>query len=238
MSLPVEKRAPVIAQLGAEKAGQLDRLVEGLDPGALNWISGYLAGLASASPMPAPAIAAPRAAPEARLTIVYGTQTGNSRLLAERLHARAEAAGLSVRTLSTGKYPLRELEKERLLYVAISTQGDGDPPDDARAFCDFVFGRRAPKLPDLRYSVLALGDSSYPKYCEIGRVLDTRLAELGARRLCDRADCDVDFESAAATWLEAALDGAKKTLETEPARAPHRAPERAAAARPSARRAP
>ncbi|HZA13960.1 MAG TPA: assimilatory sulfite reductase (NADPH) flavoprotein subunit [Myxococcaceae bacterium] len=219
MSAPLPTReAPVIAQLGPEKAALLERLVEGLDARALSWISGYAAGLASVSS--APALSSPRPAPQARLTIVYGTQTGNSRLLAERLHARAEAAGLAVRTLSTGKYPLRELEKERLLYVAISTQGDGDPPDDARAFCDFVFGRRAPKLPDLRYSVLALGDSSYPKYCEIGRALDARLAELGAQRLCDRADCDVDFESAAATWLEAALDGAKKTLESEPARAP------------------
>jgi sulfite reductase (NADPH) flavoprotein alpha-component len=127
---------------------------------------------------------------------------------------------MAVRTLSTGKYPLRELEKERLLYVVISTQGDGDPPDDARAFCDFVFGRRAPKVPELRYAVLALGDSSYPKYCEIGRALDGRLAELGAQRLIDRADCDVDFEPAAAPWIDAAFDHAKKTLDSEPARAP------------------
>src|SRR5919198_1233825 len=123
-----QEQAPVIAQLGAEKAELLSRLVEGLDGRALNWISGYLAGLASVAPAHAERSPRPAAA-EARLTIVYGTQTGNSHLLAERLHRQAQGAGLAVRILSTGKYPLRELEKERLLYLVISTQGDGDPPD-------------------------------------------------------------------------------------------------------------
>ena len=213
-----QEQAPVIAQLGPEKAELLSRLVEGLDGRGLNWISGYVAGLASVAPAHAQPSPRPAAA-EARLTIVYGTQTGNSRLLSERLHRQAQDAGLAVRIVSTGKYPLRELEKERLLYLVISTQGDGDPPDDARGFCDYVFGKRAPKLPHLRYSVLALGDSSYPKYCEIGRRLDARLAELGGTRLVDRADCDVDFEADAGRWLDAAMDRAKATLATEPARA-------------------
>ena len=88
----------------------------------------------------------------------------------------------------------------------MSTHGDGDPPDEARAFCDFLFGRRAPRLPSLEFAVLALGDTSYPRFCEIGRRVDERLAELGAKRLYDRIDCDVDFEASAATWSARAVE--------------------------------
>jgi sulfite reductase (NADPH) flavoprotein alpha-component len=209
--------------LGEEKGALVQRLVAGLDPGSLQWLSGYMAGLAAQAPaFVAPAVlpqaVAPVAAPvEAqRLTIVYGTQTGNSRLLAERLQKQAEAQGLTVRSVRASDYPVRELKQEKLLYIVISTQGDGDPPDDARGFCEFLRGKKAPKLEGLRYSVLALGDSSYPKYCEVGRVLDERLAELGATRLLMRADCDVDFEATAATWTQEAVAKARTELEPRP----------------------
>jgi sulfite reductase (NADPH) flavoprotein alpha-component len=212
---PVTASIPALAaQLGEEKGALLQRLVDGLEPSALNWLSGYLAGLA-ARQMPStgaqPAVA-PQATPQATLTILYGTQTGNSRLLAERLKHKAEAAGLAVRTFRASDYPVRELKNERLLYVVISTQGDGDPPDDSRGFFEFVQGKRAPELKQLRYSVLGLGDSSYPKFCEIGRVLDERFAALGATRLVARADCDVDFEPVAEAWIGQALEGARAEL--------------------------
>ncbi|WNG37952.1 assimilatory sulfite reductase (NADPH) flavoprotein subunit [Archangium violaceum] len=205
--------------LGEEKGALVQRLTEGLDAPSLTWLSGYFAGLA-ARQLPgsvqatAPSVAA-QAAPQGSLTIVYGTQTGNSRLLAERLKQRAEAAGLAVRCVRASEYPTRELKNERLLYVVISTQGDGDPPDDARGFVEFVLGKRAPALGQLRFAVLGLGDSSYPKFCEIGRVLDERFAELGASRLFARAECDVDFEPVAEPWLGQALEHAKKELEPQ-----------------------
>ncbi len=202
------------APLDEEKGALLRRLVEGLDSTALTWMSGYLAGLA-ARQVPAtstqPAVT-PQASPQGTLTIVYGTQTGNSRMLAERLKQKAEAEGLAVRSFRASEYPTRELKNERLLYVVISTQGDGDPPDDARGFFEFVMGKRAPALPQLRFSVLGLGDSSYSKFCEIGRVLDTRFAELGATRLFARADCDVDFEPTAEPWIGQALERARTEL--------------------------
>ncbi len=139
------------------------------------------------------------------LTIVYGSQTGNSRRIAESLAREAESAGVAVRLLRADAYPLRELAAERLLYVVISTQGEGDPPDDARGFIDFLASRRAPKLAQLKYAVLGLGDSSYPQFCAIGNRIDARLAELGASRLFARGEADLDIDAVAAPWAETAL---------------------------------
>jgi sulfite reductase (NADPH) flavoprotein alpha-component len=99
-------------------------------------------------------------------------------------------------------YPLKDLAKERFLSIVISTHGDGDPPDDARGFVEFITGKRAPRLENLAFSVLALGDSSYPKFCETGRQVDERLASLGARRIAPRVDCDVDYDRLAGPWLD------------------------------------
>jgi sulfite reductase (NADPH) flavoprotein alpha-component len=214
-SQPAAAAPFMTALLGEEKSALLQRLVEGLAPDTLQWLSGYLAGLAAQRPQVQELAPAPQAAPEAWLTVVYGTQTGNSKLLAERLKHQAEAAGLTVRLYRAGEYPVRELQKERLLYVVISTQGDGDPPDDARGFVEFILGKRAPRLEQLRFSVLGLGDSSYPKYCEIGRVLDARFVELGATRLLDRADCDVDFEPIAKGWVDQAVGRAGDALKPQ-----------------------
>ncbi|NVJ20471.1 MULTISPECIES: assimilatory sulfite reductase (NADPH) flavoprotein subunit [Myxococcus] len=204
------------ALLGAEKSARLLELVAGLDPAALHWLSGYAAGLAARPGVAATTGAisvAPTATPAAPLTIVYGTQTGNSRLVAERLKHQTESSGLPVRIIRASEYPVRELAREKLLAVVISTQGDGDPPDDARGFCEHLLGKRAPRLEGLRYAVLGLGDSSYPKFCEVGRALDARLSELGATRLVDRADCDLDFEPIATGWLDQTLARAREAIE-------------------------
>ena len=121
--------------------------------------------------------------PSARLAIVYGSQTGNGKRIAERLARNAEAAGIAARVYASGAYPLKDLAKERLLVTVVSTHGDGDPPDDARGFVEFLTSRRAPKLDQLSFAVLALGDSSYPRFCETGRQVDERFAALGAKRL-------------------------------------------------------
>lgn len=205
-SLPATLPAPPLSE---DKLGLLARLTEGLDAPGLWWLSGYAAGLADR-----PAARAPT--PSARLSIVYGSQTGNARRLAEALARQAEAAGLGVRPLRADAYPLRELPDERLLYVVISTQGDGDPPDDARGLVSHLLGRRAPALKQLKFAVLGLGDSSYPKFCSVGRELDERLAELGAQRLFDRGDADLDIDTVATPWLARALDQAQLQLKAAP----------------------
>ena len=197
-----------------EHSALLGRLVEGLDGNALWWLSGYAAALAQGRGA-APALKPVSVAQEgARLTIVFGSQTGNARRVAEHLARDAEQAGLAVRLLRADAYPLRELAAERLLYVVISTQGDGDPPDDALAFVEFLAGKRAPKLPELKYAVLGLGDSSYPLFCAIGRKLDARFAELGAHRVFAAGEADVDLERVADPWRAQALATARETLKS------------------------
>ena len=201
----------------AEWRGQLDRLTSGLDAAALNWISGYAAALARERGAYGRSEHRPdewaldvigaegSVGTQARATVLYGSQTGHGQRLAEQLGHAAERAGLAVRVQSALDYDPRELATESVLFIVMSTHGDGDPPDEARAFVDFLHGRRAPKLEKLAYSVLALGDSSYPKYCEAGRLIDERLLALGARRLSARVDCDVDYERPAGEWLNQAL---------------------------------
>lgn len=208
--------------LPEDKTGLLTRLVEGLDQAALHWLSGYTAGLAARGEAPvreATPLVALEAAPQ--LTIVFGSQTGNAKRIAENLARDAETAGLAVRLVRADAYPLRELKSERLLYIVISTQGDGDPPDDARGFVEYLASKRAPRLEELKFAVLGLGDSSYAKFCAIGAQLDTRLAELGATRLLARADADVEIERIAKPWLQNALGGARELLKlaASPARA-------------------
>src|SRR5690606_23774030 len=149
-----------------ETADALVRLTQGLEPAGLWWLSGYAAGLASRAGTVAAPGSAPRteaaAGPGQRLTILYGSQTGNAR----------RAAGLPARLVRADAYPTRGLAGERLLYVVISTQGEGDPPDDAIGFVEFLSGRRAPKLPELKYAVLGLGDTSYADFCGIACRID------------------------------------------------------------------
>jgi sulfite reductase (NADPH) flavoprotein alpha-component len=219
-----------------ERRDQLQQLTTELNREQLMWLSGYFAGAAAAAPSSIPAFqnnllggqartqhAAPNApaavapiAPAAAavavptLTIISASHTGNGRKISDKLLAAVQALGMQARVVKAGDYQPREIAKEKLLYIVISTHGDGDPPDEARALYEFLGTKRAPQLPELQYAVLALGDTSYPKFCEAGRVVDERLAKLGAKRLLPRVDCDVDFEKLAQTWADDALARAKE----------------------------
>ncbi|MGE8279175.1 MAG: assimilatory sulfite reductase (NADPH) flavoprotein subunit [Stenotrophomonas sp.] len=199
-----------------DRKALLTRLVDGLDGNSLWWLSGFAAGLAQGSPPPSLAVipggqAAQQPAQD-RLTVIYGSQTGNARRAAEQLVAEAEAAGLPVRLLRADAYATRELANERLLYIVISTQGEGDPPDDAIGLVEFIAGKRAPKLPQLKYAVLGLGDSSYVEFCGIARKLDSRLAELGAHRLQAVGEADLDIDSVVDPWRAQAVRDARANI--------------------------
>ncbi len=220
--------------LSAEPYRQIAHLVEGLDSAGLWWLSGYTAGLAraqgAAAPLASAGANADHLSERSRLTVIYGSQTGNARRVAEALSAKLEADGLPVRLLRADAYQTRELKDERFLAIVISTQGDGDPPDDARALVEFIEGKRAPSLPQLRFAVLGLGDSSYPQFCAIGQRLDARLEALGAQRWIARADADLDIDSVSTPWSSQLFTEAKEALKARPQLAsvtplrPHAAP--------------
>jgi sulfite reductase (NADPH) flavoprotein alpha-component len=191
-----------------EQPALVETLARTLEPFQAHWISGYFAGLGAGllrgAGTPLPQASAPSG--QRRLSIVYGTETGNSAGVARALAAAATEKGLQPSLTDMADYKVRQLGEEQDLVIVVSTYGDGDPPQPAMEFFEFVEGRKAPRLGGVRYAVLALGDSSYERFCEAGRRLDRRFEELGAVRLAPRQDCDVDFEEKADAWKAEILD--------------------------------
>ncbi|WP_342504912.1 assimilatory sulfite reductase (NADPH) flavoprotein subunit [Sporosarcina sp. FSL K6-2383] len=139
------------------------------------------------------------------VTILFGSQTGNSQALAGKLTKNLQAENFKVTLTSMSDFKTNSLKKIDNLLLIVSTQGEGDPPDTALPFYEFLLGNRAPKLENLQYSVLALGDSSYDYFCHTGKEFDERLLELGAKQLTPRIDCDLDFDEPAEEWFATIL---------------------------------
>ncbi|KYD06229.1 assimilatory sulfite reductase (NADPH) flavoprotein subunit [Bacillus atrophaeus] len=196
-----------------EQAELLNRLLPTLTESQKIWLSGYLAAAQSGSVQgTAEAPAALPAGDTAQtiskeVTILYGSQTGNAQGLAENTGKTLEGRGYQVNVSSMSDFKPNNLKKIKNLLIVVSTHGEGDPPDNALSFHEFLHGRRAPKIDDLRFSVLALGDSSYEFFCQTGKEFDARLEELGGTRLSPRVDCDLDYDEPAAEWVEKVLGG-------------------------------
>jgi sulfite reductase (NADPH) flavoprotein alpha-component len=209
--------------LTIEQWEQISTLATSLKPGQALWLSGYFAGLnhstqtgdvVRSSPVSDVATTTPAALPAATrtLTILYATETGNSAGLAKTLAEAAREKGLDPVVSDVATYKTRKLKDEQDVLLIASTHGEGDPPQSAKSFFEFLEGRKAPKLPNLRFAVLALGDSTYEQYCGAGKRLDQRFEELGAQRIEPRVDCDVDYEEVAPSWIA----GIVKRLAPEP----------------------
>lgn len=212
--------------LSTDQWRQISELATSLTPEQAIWISGYFAGLGhqlrtstiGIGNLPLaniPPTTRPQAASSRQLTVLFATETGNSSGLATSLVDAAQALGINVRRSDIADYKPRNLADEQDLLVITSTHGEGDPPQTALTFFEFVESRRAPKLPNLRFAVLALGDSSYERFCEAGKRLDRRFEELGGQRLADRIDCDVDFEEPAAAWIQEVLGKLRPTAQVQ-----------------------
>jgi sulfite reductase (NADPH) flavoprotein alpha-component len=223
------------AALSLEQWRLVEALARTLGPMQARWLSGYFAGLDTGMGLaaaPQPAAAAPAAR---KLVILYGTETGNAAELASQLEAAAKAQGLAPTLADMAHYKVRQLGQEQDVLIVVSTYGEGDPPQPATGFFEFVEGRKAPKLDGVRFAVLALGDSTYEYYCQAGKRLDARFEELGATRLAPRVDCDVDYEEPAEGWTKAIVGQLAEEAKAAPAPVPAIAavPGLAAASAPS-----
>lgn len=195
--------------LTPQQIEQASAAVRSLTPAQMVWVSGYLQGLSAQSSAPDTGLSLHTATPTQvaqKITILYGSQTGNSRQIAEKLHAAFEARGQQTTLQNMLNYRGSQLKKEENLIAVVSTHGNGEPPDEALGFFKFIHADKAPKLEHLKFGVLALGDSAYDEFCQTGYELDSRLVELGAQRLSDLVACDVDFADDAADWHDSVLN--------------------------------
>jgi len=167
------------------------------------WLSGYFTGIGTAgsgAALPAGATAA-----KLPLTVLYGSESGNAEQLASDIKKRADKAGFKSRVVNMSDAKPADLAKAENLLVIVSTWGEGDPPDSATSYHEAFMSDAMPQLANVKYSVCALGDTSYEQFCKIGKDFDERLSNLGGERIFDRADCDVDYEATYEAWVTGAI---------------------------------
>ena len=211
--LPEHSKTP----LNDDQYRFFQQFIASLSPEQLAWAGGYLTGLVPKdSGLGSGVTAASDTGVGAVITILVGSQTGNSEALAEQTHQLAASCGLRTVIKKMGDYKLPQLKTEKNLLVIVGTYGEGDPPDNAREMYEYLFSKRAPALKQAHYAVLGLGDSSYEFFCKMGVDFDRRLEELGATRMYQRVDCDVDFEATAEAWMDAVLSELASRVETKP----------------------
>lgn len=187
---------------------ELSAALDTLSPLQLAWLSGYCWARADGGALPTvaatdatSAASAERVPPPLAVTILSASQTGHAREVADNLHAALSQQGINAKRISAADYKPKTIAEEQVLLLVTSTQGEGEPPEEALSLHRLLFGKKAPPLPALRFAVCALGDSSYPDFCQAGKDFDARLAELGGERLAPRADCDVEYQTPAAAWI-------------------------------------
>ena len=194
--------------LNPEQLARLQAATTDLTPTQLAWVSGYFWGVLNQQPAALAATPAP-AAEMPGITIISASQTGNARRVAEALRDDLLAAKLNVKLVNAGDYKFKQIASEKLLIVVTSTQGEGEPPEEAVALHKFLFSKKAPKLENTAFAVFSLGDSSYEFFCQSGKDFDSKLAELGGERLLDRVDADVEYQAAASEWRARVVDALK-----------------------------
>ncbi|MCW1883297.1 flavodoxin domain-containing protein [Luteolibacter flavescens] len=191
---------PEHAPFSPDQRRAVDLALAGLDASQRFWLAGFL----SAAPVSA---AAPISAPASslKLTVLYGSESGNSEKLADLSAKEAKKKGFQATVKNMSDISPADLAKVENLLVIVSTWGDGEPPESATSFYKEFMNGSAVHLPAVRFSVCALGDTAYEKFCQIGKDVDARLEALGATRIAPRQDCDVEYEQPHAEWLAAAL---------------------------------
>lgn len=150
------------------------------------------------------------------ITILFGSETGNAQSLAESLETKLHENAFTVKLSSLENFKPKDLKKVEDLFIISATHGEGNPPENAVSFHEFLHSRKAPKFTDLRFSVLSLGDESYEFFCQTGKDFDKRLEALGGERIAPRIDCDLDFDDPAEDWMGNVLSKLMASLNNDP----------------------
>lgn len=213
----LKELSALASPLNDQQIGQLQLAASELSPQQLAWVSGYFWGVSQTSGAAQPinqAAAAVSSEPAGKLSIIYASQTGNAKGVAEALKAEASASGISVELFDASDYKGKNLAKETHVIIVASTNGEGEAPDNAIELHEYLQSKKAPKLDNLKYAVIGLGDSSYEFFCQTGKDFDAYLSKKGATPFIERIDLDVDYEAPAAEWRKQALEKVKETLST------------------------
>lgn len=192
------------------KKQELENFKNGLQRDELIWLSGFFAGSAGSNSnsvsSPTPAVAtsavAPVAASDQKTIVLFATQSGNAKKVATKLNDKIASIGGDVELKNVSELKLKNLSNYNNIFVVASTYGEGVPPDTALGFHKDIQSKKAPKLDGINFSVLALGDSSYEKFCQTGKDFDAFFEKLGGNRVHDVVECDVDFDDDANNWIE------------------------------------
>jgi sulfite reductase (NADPH) flavoprotein alpha-component len=214
VSLPAPGLLPDSAPFAPEQLRLLNSALARTTVVQRAWLSGFLAGIDTAEAQAAP-YAAPAAPPAARtpLTILFGTESGNAEALAAEAKKAAGRLGFAATTRDMAEVTPEDLTKLRNVVLIASTWGEGEPPQRAIDFYNALMADTAPRLENLRYAVLALGDRAYVQFCAVGHAIDDRLAALGATRAATLLECDLDYAAPATAWIGSTL----KAYAPEPA---------------------
>jgi sulfite reductase (NADPH) flavoprotein alpha-component len=209
--------AGLASPINDQQLGLLQQTSSQLSANQLAWVSGYFWGLSQAQPQQqaspvASAVSAVANLPAGKLSIIYASQTGNAKGVAEALEQEAHTLGIQAELFDASDYKGKNLAKETHVIIVASTNGEGEAPDNAIELHEFLQSKKAPKLNNLKYGVIGLGDSSYEFFCQTGKDFDSYLSKLGATPFIERIDCDVDYEGVATAWRETALDKLKEEL--------------------------
>jgi sulfite reductase (NADPH) flavoprotein alpha-component len=186
---------------------QLQELINTSTQDELIWMNGYLNGVVSKSARDNNTLES-KPIDVKKISLLFGTETGNAKSLATQFAVTAKKQGIVTKLSALDQYRLSDLPKEENLFIIVSTHGEGEPPEAAKKFYDYVH-QSSLSLNQTKFSILGLGDTAYPLFCKTGQDIDAKLHQHGATRVVPLQKCDVDFEEAANLWFEQVLSFVK-----------------------------
>lgn len=189
---------------------ELEQLTAQLNQNQLSWLGGYFTALAKATGglqlSNSEKSTTENAIDKPVISLLYGTQTGNAQKIISQAQSKFEQQGYKTQVSDLAEIDKNKLKQTQYVFIAVSTYGEGVPPPAIEGFYEFIHSKKAPKLNHIKFGVLGLGDSSYAQYCQTGKDVDAMFEKLGAKRIVDRTDVDLDWEDDAEAWTSKIVD--------------------------------